>query len=112
MRWDERANVCKELTSTAGQTGSSTVFPAATISQPLTRVDCGKAGLRWDEGANVCAESTSTAGQAEAGADARSSSVLITIDKTHQEMTYLRGRAKNMTGGCQLVDREMKPFWN
>src|SRR5207344_3420325 len=25
-----------------------------TSSQPLTRVDCGKAGMLWDEGANVC----------------------------------------------------------
>ena len=30
-------------------------------SQPLTRADCGKAGMLWDEGANVCTESTSTA---------------------------------------------------
>ena len=25
-----------------------------TSSQPLTRADCGKAGMLWDEGANVC----------------------------------------------------------
>ena len=31
-----------------------------TSSQPLTRADCGKAGMLWDEGANVCTESTST----------------------------------------------------
>ena len=32
-----------------------------TSSQPLTRADCGKAGMLWNEGANVCADSTSTA---------------------------------------------------
>jgi Cell Wall Hydrolase len=32
-----------------------------TSSQPLTRADCGKAGMLWDERANVCTESTSTA---------------------------------------------------
>ena len=32
-----------------------------TSIQPLTRADCGKAGMLWDEGANVCTESTSTA---------------------------------------------------
>ena len=31
-----------------------------TSSQPLTRADCGKAGMLWDEGANVCTESTSS----------------------------------------------------
>jgi hypothetical protein len=32
-----------------------------TSSQPLTRADCGKAGMLWNEGANVCTHSTSTA---------------------------------------------------
>jgi spore germination cell wall hydrolase CwlJ-like protein len=32
-----------------------------TSSQPLTRADCGKAGMLWNEGANVCTESPSTA---------------------------------------------------
>ncbi len=31
-----------------------------TSSQPLTRADCGKAGMLWDEGANVCTDSIST----------------------------------------------------
>ena len=31
-----------------------------TSSQPLTRADCGKAGMLWNEGANVCSDSTST----------------------------------------------------
>ena len=29
-------------------------------SQPLTRADCGKAGMLWNERANVCTDSTST----------------------------------------------------
>jgi hypothetical protein len=32
-----------------------------TSSQPLTRADCGKAGMLWNEGANVCTDATSTA---------------------------------------------------
>jgi Cell Wall Hydrolase len=32
-----------------------------TSSQPLTRAECGKAGMLWNEGANVCTDSTSTA---------------------------------------------------
>ena len=32
-----------------------------TSSQPLTRADCGKAGMLWNEGANVCTDLTSTA---------------------------------------------------
>ena len=32
-----------------------------TSSQPLTRADCGKAGMLWNEGANVCTDSTSIA---------------------------------------------------
>jgi spore germination cell wall hydrolase CwlJ-like protein len=32
-----------------------------TSRQPLTRADCGRAGMLWNEGANVCTESTSTA---------------------------------------------------
>jgi spore germination cell wall hydrolase CwlJ-like protein len=31
-----------------------------TSSQPLTRADCGKAGMLWNEGSNVCTDSTST----------------------------------------------------
>jgi len=33
---------------------ASTVLAADTSSQPLTRADCGKAGMLWNEGANVC----------------------------------------------------------
>ena len=41
------------------------MLAADTSSQPLTRVDCGKAGMRWNEGANVCTGSTSAAAQGE-----------------------------------------------
>jgi lipoprotein-anchoring transpeptidase ErfK/SrfK len=72
---------------------ASTVLAADTSSQPLTRADCGKAGLRWNEGANVCTESNSTAAQAESKPEstsgAKSLSVLITIDKTKQKMTVV-----------------------
>jgi hypothetical protein len=44
---------------------ASTVFAAEPSSQPLTRVDCDKAGMGWDERANVCvpnAEGSKAAG--------------------------------------------------
>jgi len=30
------------------------VLAADSASQPLNRVDCGKAGMQWDDNANVC----------------------------------------------------------
>jgi hypothetical protein len=60
---------------------ASTVFAADTSSQPLTRADCGTAGMRWNEGgANVCAEPTSTAGQTE-------SSAVFAADTSSQPLT-------------------------
>src|SRR4029077_7694126 len=85
MRWNEGANVCTES--------------ADTSSQPLTRANCGKAGMRWDEGTNVCTESTAAAIRAESKPESipgtKSSSVLITIDKTKQKMTvFINGTKK------------------
>jgi lipoprotein-anchoring transpeptidase ErfK/SrfK len=85
MRWNEGVNVCTES--------------ADTSSQPLTRADCGKAGMRWNEGANVCTESISTAIRGESKPESipgtKSSSVLITIDKTKQKMTvFINGTKK------------------
>jgi lipoprotein-anchoring transpeptidase ErfK/SrfK len=85
MRWNEGANVCTES--------------ADTSSQPLTRANCGKAGMRWDEGANVCTESTAAAMRGESKPESipgtKSSSVLITIDKTKQKMTvFINGTKK------------------
>jgi lipoprotein-anchoring transpeptidase ErfK/SrfK len=87
----DAATPITESNSTAAQTESA--FAAETSSQPLTRADCGKAGMRWSEGANVCTESTSTAAQAEAkpestpGAEKTGSAVFININKTKQKMT-------------------------
>ena len=58
----------------------STVFAADTASQPLTRADCGKAGMRWNEAANVCTESISTAGHTE-------SSTVFAADTASQPLT-------------------------
>jgi lipoprotein-anchoring transpeptidase ErfK/SrfK len=44
MAWDENANAC--------QSGSE----AVTSNQPLTREECGKAGMKWSDDANVCGE--------------------------------------------------------
>jgi hypothetical protein len=45
---------------------ASTVFAAEPSSQPLTRVDCDKAGMGWDEGANVCVPNASRAAGSKA----------------------------------------------
>jgi lipoprotein-anchoring transpeptidase ErfK/SrfK len=97
MRWNEGANVCAESISAAAQ--AEAAFAADGSSQPLTRTDCGRAGMRWNEGANVCTESTSTAMRGESKPEsisgAKSSSVLITIDKTKQKMTvFINGTKK------------------
>ena len=67
------------------------------ISQPLTRADCGKAGMAWDDNANVCGaaslsaaavpetpETTSQSASEETGPI--TSTVLISIDKASQTM--------------------------
>ena len=38
MAWNDGANVCV----------------ADSLSQPLTRLDCDRAGMAWNDGANVC----------------------------------------------------------
>lgn len=68
------------------------------IPQPLTRGDCGKAGMAWDDNANVCGaaslsaaavpetpETTSQSASEETGPI--TSTVLINIDKASQKMT-------------------------
>ena len=68
------------------------------IPQPLTRGDCGKAGMAWDDNANVCGaaslsaaavpatpETTSQSASEEAGPI--TSRVIINIDKASQKMT-------------------------
>ena len=67
------------------------------IPQPLTRADCGKAGMAWDDNANVCGaaslsaaavpetpETTSQSASEETGPI--TSTVLINIDKANQKM--------------------------
>jgi lipoprotein-anchoring transpeptidase ErfK/SrfK len=59
---------------------ASTVLAADAPSQPLTRADCGKAGMRWNEGANVCTEPSSTA-------EATESSNTVAADTAGQPLT-------------------------
>jgi lipoprotein-anchoring transpeptidase ErfK/SrfK len=71
---------------------ASTVLAADISGQPLTRADCGKAGMRWNEGANVCTETTSAAAPTEPRPVSTSgtntgSRIAINIDKTKQRMT-------------------------
>jgi hypothetical protein len=69
-----------------------------TVAQPLTRADCGKAGMTWDDNANVCGaaslsaaavpetpETTSQTASEETGPV--TSTVLINIDKARQKLT-------------------------
>jgi hypothetical protein len=45
---------------------SSAVFAADNATQPLSKADCGKAGMHWDDSANVCAASQGGSTQAVA----------------------------------------------
>ncbi|HSD91908.1 MAG TPA: L,D-transpeptidase [Methyloceanibacter sp.] len=68
MNWDESANVC----------GAEEVS-----GQPLTRADCGQAGMTWNEHANVCGSDSELA----EGSVPAEPTLLITIDKATQKMT-------------------------
>ena len=60
-------------------------FAGDISTQPLTREDCDKAAMAWDDNANVC-------GSESDKAEVRpkpSSIVLITIDKTKQQIRAL-----------------------
>ena len=66
MTWNDGANVCvadslsQPLTrldcDRAGMTWNdgANVCVADSLSQPLTRLDCDRAGMAWNDGANVC----------------------------------------------------------
>ncbi len=69
--------------------------------QPLTRLDCDKAGMAWDDNANVCGASLAAEAVPEIQelvsqsaleeTTAITSTVLISIDKATQKMTVLDG---------------------
>jgi hypothetical protein len=45
---------------------SGSAFAADATSQPLTRADCGKAGMTWNDGANVCGSVAAATAKSEA----------------------------------------------
>jgi len=51
MVWNNNANVCG---SQAEEAASRTAEASDTLSQPLTRANCGQAGMNWNDTANVC----------------------------------------------------------
>ena len=88
--------MCIETTSAAAPTESSIVLAADISGQPLTRADCGRAGMRWNEGANVCTESNSTAAQSASRPVSTSgtktgSRMAINIDKTTKQVASQAG---------------------
>jgi lipoprotein-anchoring transpeptidase ErfK/SrfK len=91
MRWNDNAHVCEEGTPTEATTGTVEALdppsgPETTqaAGQPLTRIDCDRAGMRWNDNANVCEEGAPTEATT---AEVASSVVLINIDKEKQRMT-------------------------
>ena len=74
--WSETTNVC-ELSAQH----SATARP-----QPLTRADCDLAGMSWNDRALVCEEKGSAQASARA-ANPLAQTILITIDKSTQQMT-------------------------
>jgi hypothetical protein len=85
MSWDDNANVC-------GQAQALKSMPnphaAESLSQPLTRSDCKKAGMTWNDNANVCGKK-SEAQLAPKATTPAAPTIVINIDKTKQRMTVL-----------------------
>jgi lipoprotein-anchoring transpeptidase ErfK/SrfK len=114
--WNETANVCK-ISSQQAQTASK--------PQPLTRSDCELAGMSWNDRALVCEEKSEksvTAVDSKATNPAKSS-ILITIDKSTQQMTVLvdgveryhwpvsTGRAGYSTPSGSFTPTSMNEVW-
>jgi lipoprotein-anchoring transpeptidase ErfK/SrfK len=61
MSWDDGANVCGAASQAVEAMPEPQVAQpmpesevADSLSQPLTRLNCDRAGMSWDDGANVC----------------------------------------------------------
>src|SRR5215471_14706339 len=68
MTWNDSANVCEAVSQAAEAMPEPQVgqpMPesevAQSLSQPLTRLDCDKAGMTWNDGANVCGAASQAA---------------------------------------------------
>jgi hypothetical protein len=81
---------------------------AESLSQPLTRSDCQKAGMTWNDNANVCGKK-SEAQLAPKATNQAAPTLVINIDKTKQRMTVLLDGCSDMTGQCQLVRPDTQP---
>jgi lipoprotein-anchoring transpeptidase ErfK/SrfK len=75
--WDETANVCDVDTKAI----ATTIKP-----QPLTKADCDAAGMSWNDNVLAC-EEKSKGSRAAAQPVNPTSTVLIDIDKSKQEVT-------------------------
>ena len=53
LAWPGAAAIAAALVSWQ-PLGHATIVGSTETSQPLTRTDCGRAGLAWDDNANVC----------------------------------------------------------
>ena len=90
MAWNDNANVCgaalaAEALPKADAANAGFKSPTTDASsQPLTKNQCEKAHMRWNDRANVCGEKSGT--QAAATSPV-SSSIVVNIDKTKQQMT-------------------------
>ena len=68
MTWNDSANVCEAVSQAAEAMPEPQVgqpMPesevAQSLSQPLTRLSCDKAGMSWNDGANVCGAASQAA---------------------------------------------------
>ena len=92
MAWNDNANVCGAALAAealpkadAANAGSKSPTTDAS-SQPLTKNQCEKAHMRWNDRANVCGEKSGTQAAAKTTSPV-SSSIVVNIDKTKQQMT-------------------------
>ena len=92
MAWNDNANVCgaalaAEALPKADAANAGFKSPTTDASsQPLTKNQCEKAHMRWNDRANVCGEKSGTQAAAKTTSPV-SSSIVVNIDKTKQQMT-------------------------
>ena len=92
MAWNDNANVCgaalaAEALPKADAANAGFKSPTTDASsQPLTKNQCEKAHMRWNDSANVCGEKSGTQAAAKTTSPV-SSSIVVNIDKTQQQMT-------------------------
>ena len=94
MAWNDFTNVCREASQAAKARPEVPVVQQPTPKsgvdtsfQPLTRHECGDAGMTWNDRTNVCGEKPEVSATQPEETTPAGTAVLISIDKARQRMT-------------------------